>query len=258
MFALEKWYLDLVTADGTTVVCYTARLLWHPIRLHYAAILLAAPGDSPIERSGVGDGWPDAGADGLSWASAALDVRGVWRRLDTPVADTLLACPAGHIEWRAVVPRARAQVVAAGTQYDGLGYAECVRLTLAPWALPFSRLRWGRHLSDDHALVWIEWDGATSLRRTWLDGRPQADAHATSDGVDGLTGGVSLRWHDARDLCRRSVVSRLAPVMPALATRLGGRLGSMREHKQVSASSLVDEKGQQLDAGWAIHEEVTW
>jgi hypothetical protein len=32
----------------------------------------------------------------------------------------------------------------------------------------------------------------------------------------------------------------------------------MQEHKQLSRSSLVDAGGHALDAGWAIHEVVTW
>ena len=43
-----------------------------------------------------------------------------------------------------------------------------------------------------------------------------------------------------------------------LAARVAGRLATMQEHKQLSASSLVDAAGHALDHGWAIHEVVTW
>ena len=35
-------------------------------------------------------------------------------------------------------------------------------------------------------------------------------------------------------------------------------LGGMREHKLLSRSALIGADGAELDAGWAIHEEVTW
>jgi hypothetical protein len=194
----------------------------------------------------------------LAWTSASLAQHGEWRGLDAPIERTLLTSPAGAIEWSCVMPRARASVVTASGRHEGLGYAERLRLTLPPWAFPFHTLRWGRHLSADHAVVWIEWDGEQSMRATWLDGVPQPDAHVLATGVAGLTNQRALRWHGARDLSRRAVGATISRVAPALAARVAGRLATMQEHKQLSRSSLIDASGRALDEGWAIHEVVTW
>jgi hypothetical protein len=213
----------------------------------------------PIERTSLGEAASPEFANGrLSWTSATLGLHGEWRALDAPIALTLLASRAGNIEWLCAVPCARAAVVTPGARYEGLGYAERLRLTLPPWALPFRTLRWGRHASDRHALVWIEWDGEQPMRAAWLDGEPQPSARVVASGVAGLTNQRELRWHGGRDLSRRPVDATVARAAPALAARVAGRLATMQEHKQLSPSSLIDAGGVPIDRGWAIHEVVTW
>jgi len=258
-FTVDKWYLDLVTDDGTALVAYAVDVRWHGVAMRLASRLIVdADGRRDEHSTRQEAAWP-ALADGrLSWASEALGIDGVWLALVPPVARTLVASPAGVIDWTCDMPRARASVTTRAARYDGLGYAEHLHLTLPPWALPFSTLRWGRHVSDRHAVVWIERDGADCLRDIWIDGEPAPHARVVADGVCDLPGGRELRWQPHRDLVRRSVGDALARVAPTLAQTLGGRLTTMREHKQLSRSALVDATGVALDDGWAIHEVVTW
>ncbi|MFN7977779.1 MAG: hypothetical protein U0P30_06550 [Vicinamibacterales bacterium] len=259
LLVVEKSYLDVVTADGVAVVAYVVDVGWLGLDLRLSARLRVVPGNGPDERSALGDAATPVMQDGaLTWASSSLDVQGVWRALDPPVAATLLDTPAGRIEWSCRVPRARAVVVVDGVRHEGLGYAEHLRLTVPPWALPFHTLRWGRHLSDRHALVWIEWDGDAPLRMAWLDGAAQASARVDRDGLAGLDGGRSLRWRPGHDLTHRRVGAAIGRAAPVLGARIGGRLASMQEHKQCARSSLIDAGGHVLDDGWAIHEVVTW
>lgn len=258
-FSVDKWYVDLVTGDGTAVVGYVLTVRWLGIDLRMASRLVVERAGRRDERSALGETGGPAVADGrLSWTSEALGLRATWQALDAPMARTLLASPAGSIEWSCVVPRARATAVIATAHYEGLGYAEHLRLTLPPWALPFRRLQWGRHLSDRHAVVWIDWDDGRALRDVWLDGERQPSARLDASGLAGLSDGRGLRWDDHRDLTRRSVGDAIADAAPALAAHVAGRLAGMREHKQLSPSMLVDAAGRPLDAGWSIHEVVTW
>ena len=258
-FLLEKWYLDLVTDDGTALVGYVGGVTWHGLAVGVTSRLVAAPDAPPAETSTLGGHrWPVLTHGVLTWAAAPLSLHGEWRALAPPVERTLLNSSAGTIEWSCLMPRARASVVTASGRLEGLGYAERLRLTLPPWVFPFHTLRWGRHVSADHAVVWIEWDGEVSMRATWLDGVPQPDARVDAAGVLGLAGGHAVRFHTARDLSRRAVGDTIARMAPVLAARVAGRLASMQEHKQLSRSSLVDAGGRALDDGWAIHEVVTW
>lgn len=221
MFLLVKWYLDLVTDDGTALWAYSARLRWGALRLSYASVCRSVPG----------------------------------ARLDE--AATIRGVVAPRLDWLCQMPRARATVRWGDSTYVGLGYVESLRLTIPPGRPPFRTLRWGRHLSDRHALVWIEWEGGDPQRWVWLDGSEQRDARLTADGIAALDRGCELRLGSSRDLCDRPVVGSLARFLPAVARRAAGPLGSMREHKQLSRSSLL-APGQAPDLGWAIHEEVTW
>jgi hypothetical protein len=258
-FTVDKWYLDLVTDDGTALVAYVVDVGWHGVAMRLASRLIVdAAGRRDEHSTRQETAWPALAAGRLSWASEALGLHGEWLALAPPVARTLVSSPAGVIDWTCDMPRARATVIAAGSRYEGLGYAEHLHLTLPPWALPFSTLRWGRHVSDRHAVVWIERDGADCRRDIWIDGAPSPEARVVADGVCALPGDRALRWQPGRDLVRRSVGDALARVAPTLAQTLSGRLATMREHKQLSRSSLVDASGRALDAGWAIHEVVTW
>jgi hypothetical protein len=258
-FTLDKWYLDLVADDGTAVVGYAAKVAWQAFGLRYTSALLVPSASPPIEQTSLGDdAWPRFADGCVTWTSKTLGLHGEWRGLEPPIAHTLLTSPAGSIEWSCVMPRARVEVVTPSARYDGLGYAEHLRLTLPPWALPFRTLRWGRHVSDRHSLVWIEWDGEQAMRAAWLDGEPQASARVVDSGLAGLTEQRELRWRASRDLTRRAVDRLVARVAPALSALVAGRLGTMQEHKRLSPSSLLDASGQAIDNGWAIHEVVTW
>jgi hypothetical protein len=258
-FTVEKWYLDLVTDDGTAVVGYVVDVRWLGLAVRLAARLIVHAGGRREELTTRGDtAWPQPADGRLTWTSESLGVTGEWLALDAPITSTLLATPAGSVEWACLMPRARASVVTPAARYDGLGYAEHLRLTVPPWAVPFHTVRWGRHVSDRHALVWIERDGAVPMRAAWLDGTPEALAAVGPSGVTGLSGGWALRWHAGHVLTDRSVGDAIAGAAPALGSLIAGRLANVREHKQLAASSLVDADGRALDHGWAIHEEVTW
>lgn len=255
---VDKWYLDLVSHDGTAVASYVIGVRWQTLDLRYAACLVSTPSAPPVERHTFSAlPWPTFADGHLTWTAESLGVRGQWRALDAPIARRLLSVPAGAIEWSCLVPRGDATIVTAAGTFEGLGYAERLQLTLPPWAMPFRLLRWGRHLSDRHALVWIEWDGDPSMHAVWLDGEPQNSARVDASGVVGLDGQRALHWRPGRDLTRRAVAGVVARA-PSLAARVAGRLASMREHKQLSPSSIVDANGRALDRGWTVHEVVTW
>ena len=258
MFLLSKWYLDLVTPDGGVVVCYSARLRWGATRLRVASILLSLPGASPeaavtvrrVER-------PVIDRENLRWSSETLDVHGNWRRLGPAIRETLLRDHMGAFRWTCRMPLAAAEIRWGQRRFAGLGYVESLGMTVLPTRLPFRTLRWGRHLSSEHSLVWIDWAGDVSGRWVWLDQVRQQGATVGQDGTIQLPEGRHLSLRDSRDIRDQLVLPTVGDLLPGIASSLTGSLGTLREHKMVSRSALHQD-GRALDSGWTVHEVVTW
>jgi len=257
-FTLVKWYFDVVTDDGVALVSYAAQLRWGALRLRYASAFRQDAENEVREVSTIRRvGSPRVEGNRIAWRCPAIDLEGEWETRSPPIEQTLLRTTAGQLRWSCRMPRARATVRLGGDESTGLGYAERLRLTIPPNRLPFRLLRWGRHVSTVHSVVWIEWRGDHERRWVWVDGREQPDARLTERGLEGLSGDRELRLELPRDLVDRPVIAAFAHLPPALARRIAGPVGTMREHKQLARSKLI-EAGRPLDSGWTLFEEVTW
>jgi hypothetical protein len=260
MFLVTKWYLDLVTEDGTALIAYAARLRWGALRLAYASCTVSEPSGTTRDARLFSDAGPWPGLDGdiLRWAPTGLGIAGTWERASAPIHRRLLKTRAGEIRWACEMPSARARVDAGGRTYEGLGYAERLSLSIPPWKLPFDTLRWGRHVSAAHALVWIDWIGADARRFVWLDGVAQPDACLDAGGVCHLHRGTVFRVEAPRDICRQSALTPIVRRVPGLTRGGAGRVAAaLREHKQL-ARATIQPPGESAHSGWALFETVTW
>ena len=258
MFQLSKWYLDLVTPDGVAVICYSARLRWGALHLRLASILVDAPGAAAEEATTIrAVERPTIGGEELRWRSGPLDVEGTWHRRHPGFRVTLYRDRAHAFRWACRMPLAAAEVRWGTRRYAGPGYVETLTMTGSPTHLPFRRLRWGRHLSAEHAVVWIEWAEGVAERWVWRDGVRQPGAGSTDGRTIRLAEGSELRLGPSRDIRDQLVLPGLGAILPDLLTRVTGSLRSLREHRVVSRSTLSQD-GRPPDEGWAVHEEVTW
>lgn len=258
MFDLLKWYLDVVTSDGAVVILYAARLRWARLVLRYASLLVDDAGGQRTERATTGRIEAPHSLHGeISWQNIDLDVQGQWCSDVPPIQEALLSTRSGDIRWACRMPRGHATVRCGQTIYDGMGYAESLRLTIPPWKLPIRTLHWGRYTSASHSLVWIDWEGPEHRRWTWLDGQPQPLATLTESGVAGLDSQGELRFADGRDIRDRRVLRAVGAVLPAPLRRAAGPLAGMHERKRVSRAAFVC-RGRPVEVGWALHEVVTW
>lgn len=256
MFHLLKWYLDVIADEGTVLILYSARVRWGGLRVDYASVLHAPPNGPPREQGTIRHVQHPRLRDGtLTWHNDPLGVHGTWERQAPPIRRTLARGPDGAVRWTCHMPRAHVTVQCRDEGFSGLGYVECLRLTCPPSKLPFHTLRWGRHVSSDHSLVWIDWAGSHDQRWIWFDGEEQPAATLAGDTLSGLADGEALVLHDARDVRDRRVLRSLPGFSPALARRIAGGIARLHEHKQVSRSSIV-RAGKELDQGWTLHELV--
>ena len=257
MFELIKWYMDVVSEDGSALFAYSARVRWGAARLSVGSVChLSACGRVSEERT-LRPGRSPVFEDGrLAWSCGHIGLSGTWVATAAPIERTLIDDYRGAIEWQCLAPRACARVRVGDVELHGFGYVERLRITLPLAELPFQRLSWGRHLSSEHALVWIDWHDGPANRWIFLDGVKQANARLTPHFIDGLDGGRSLRRGASFDLIERPAVASVARLAPRLVHRVAGPLATMREHKQVAESRLF-EGTHALDDGWSLYEELT-
>jgi hypothetical protein len=258
VFELTKWYLDIVTDEGDALIAYAARLNIEGLRVSYASTLFSRPAERDIEKATIrGVTCPVLNSGECAWQSRPLDVEGTWHRESPAIERTLIETPDGSIRWTCHMPRARATFRHRQRALHGRGYVECLTMTVAPWKLPFRTLRWGRHTSDQHSLVWIDWDRGDAGRWIWLDGVEQPGARLADTGVTGLSGGGELHLRDSRDVRDRRVLAGISGVIRALRPHATSPLAGMHEHKQLSSSAITGT-GHAMDRGEALHEVVTW
>lgn len=251
MFRVDKWYLDVITDSGRVVVLYAGRVEWDGLRANFASVLRASETGGGRERTTIRRVTPPRPAEGsIAWSNVPLSVEGTWRPDAAPIAATLASGASGAIEWTCHMPRAHAAVCCEDERYEGLGYVERLEVTMPLSALPFETLRWGRHVSLKHSMVWIDWLGRRDRRWVWRDGAEQREAPFAGDVP------VALSVAETRRIRDRELLPALAALPSVLARRLGGGIGRMHERKLVGRSTLTID-GTPVDRGWSLYEVVT-
>jgi len=253
-FELSKWYVDAVGLSGDVFVGYRANLRWRRLSVAYASTLTGET-DESWTRSTVRPGKePDFLEGALAWDEPRLDVSATWRGTARPIVRTLHESPEGAVVWRCLMPSAKAIVSSRSSVLRGLGYAEHLSMTLAPWRLPIDTLLWGRFLSPERSVVWIDWRAESGPPRTWVffDGR---DVRGEVSEEDVFFEGGRVRLPQRDRLVLRS--GRLSHLLRNL--RFPGRLPipalAIHETKWRTRGCLEIDGAPPVE-GWAIHEVV--
>jgi len=257
-FELSKWYLDVVGDNGDVFIAYTAEVRWGSLALRYASTLVQRVGSATrIDATLRGAPEPALEGERLTWASSLLGASGRWTACAPEVRDTILERANGHVKWRCLMPRAAAEVtLPSGPVIRGLGYVEHLTLTLAPWSMPINELWWGRFLSPDASLVWIDWRGPHQHQLVLLDGVPCGPSRIDERGLATDDGRVSLALSDSRVLREGALGKTALAILPAVDTILPVRILGTEERKWAARGTLHHE-GRRSE-GWVIHEMVRW
>ncbi len=256
MFRLVKWYSDCVSEEGVAFVGYWARMRWGPFTVPYAATLYKPVRDATRERySLLPCVAPNLQEGELRWDCRRLGIQGVWNSRLPAIHRTLLDTTEGSIEWHCHLPSAGSRIDLAGVgQVSGTGYAERLAMSVKPWRLPFDNLRWGRFLSPDDSVTWIEWSGEESRRWVFHNGVELRGATIKTDRVELPGGHGVLELRDAAVIREGFVASTALGAIPAARTWLPGGIRKAHETKWLSRGTLTASG--RCGSGWAIHEVV--
>ena len=251
-FQLSKWYMDCVTSSGDASIAYAGSVHWGPVRLHYAS-LLESTGDCITARHSLrGQAEPNFDRGLLRWQPEALKMDAEWKADSPEIHETIFASDAGSVQWHCLMPRAQARI------HDrvGLGYAEHLTITIAPWKLPIRTLRWGRFGTRSDWIVWIDWEGSYSRRIVYRNGQMALTSVLKDCQIEFLDG--------ARLALDRSLVLRAGPlgatalsVIPGVRDTFPARLLTVSECKWRSRATF-EGPGKSTVEGWAIHERLDW
>jgi hypothetical protein len=122
-----------------------------------------------------------------------------------------------------------------------------------PWKLPLKHLRWGRFVSPQDSLAWVDWQGSYSTRFA-VHGSKECALLSVSDSA------VTVP----------DVTLQIEPGIPLRSGRLGetilpdAALGKLFPHSLFNvverkwlSRGVLSAKGHS-SAGWVIHEVVHW
>jgi hypothetical protein len=255
-FVLTKWYFDSVDPGGRAAILYSTALSWGAARVGWHGMSICEPDRRVTHRSSIKPmRLPERNGDRLTWRAGPLGCEVDCRPSVSPFAQRLLDRADGVVEWRCEAPAARVDVTLDDAPpLSGVGYAECLSLTVLPWRLDIEGMRWGRWVSDDgeRSLVWIDWTGANPRTDVYLDGRSEPAPVVGDRQVQ--AGAVRLTLAPRRQLYSRSLGSALAGLGPLL-TLLPASWRDLEDAKWICRARL-DGPGGRADDGWCIDEAM--
>ena len=169
-FSLVKWYLDCVTDEGEVAIVYGTEISWHGIH----SVDRRACRFRRSRRNANVDFLVGLRKTGNRIAIEVPEqgVRaGVWDADSAACERVVYETGAGKVKWNCMQPRSASAVRLDDPQSSsGMGYAECVTLTMAPSRLPLRVLRWGRFVSSRNWMVWVDWKGSHETSFAFVDG----------------------------------------------------------------------------------------
>ena len=254
-FSLVKWYMDCVTEQGEAAIVYCAELKWKSLHAHIGSCLTAFENHPPVTRTSLGRYVLNSSAERIEVVHPRLKVQGIWERDAQPFQRKLYEEGGGaSVVWDCLQPRSRVTVSIGDRQLIGLGYAECLRVTIAPWKLPLRELHWGRFVGENRSLTWVDWKGPYATTCAVLDSQEVELSCVTQErviaGEDVLSIAPGLALRDGR------LGETILPGASGLRRLFPQRLFGVEEEKHLSRGTLT---GAGRDSsGWVIHEVVKW
>jgi hypothetical protein len=251
-FSLVKWYMDCVTDAGDAAIVYCADLRWGGMHATIGNVLES--GAETSTRTSLGRYRIECLPDEIAVDYPRLKISGSWRPTCSPFQRAVYEEAGGSIEWNCLQPASRVRMRTGEREFEGLGYAECLTVTVAPWRLPLRQLRWGRFVSAHHSLAWVDWQGEYSASFAVADGI-ECKLISISESEIAIESGA-LQIGEEISLRGGRLRSTILPGARALRRLFPPSIFNIREQKWKSRGTLV-HRGE-TSYGWVIHEVVDW
>jgi hypothetical protein len=260
-FHLEKWFLDFTSDEGEVMIFYAAKLKWFGIEVPYKSWIRYQPGMEMVQKSKFKKvNFPQVEGKKITWHDDAFQVEGIWENVTKPLRAKFFESEEGELDWNCLQPSSKVHLKINNQTFTGTGYVEKLILTAPPWKIPMDELRWGRFLSEDYNIVWVELRSEKNRQWLWLNGE-RKDAAIIED--DFIQVGEEYRLELDRSVVLEAekkifnVVEKLIWFIPGFKSAMPIRFLMADESKWFSKAQL--KKGDQIIVyGNAIHELVNF
>ena len=170
-FHLSKWFLDFTSDNGEAMIFYAAKLTWHGWSITYSSWLAYDPIAGVSLKSSIRNvQMPRLSADIVTWSDLKFGISGRWKSMAAMLQTRIFETEDGYVEWTCYQPASKVNLCIKEKLLEGIGYVEKLTLTIPPWKIPMDELRWGRFISNDNKLVWIELREKVLQQWVWLNG----------------------------------------------------------------------------------------
>jgi hypothetical protein len=256
-FKLEKLYFDLIDKDGNCFILYWAKLHWWFFKFTYSGILFSNSSDHTYEKSSLKKIIKPTGTDNTQFDHPDLQFKGQWIRLDPAVSLLLYKDEWKHsVFWNCYQPKSRAEIKFKNQSYQGLGYTESILLEIQPWKLPIYELKWGRFLSDNYCVIWIQWQGEHPLNKLFCNGQLYEDAVFENNIIKFNQDQFKLEFLDPT-IIRSGSLAEVLSSMPWFKMLFKKSVLNTIERKCKSITRFY-QREQLVERGWSIFETVIW
>ncbi len=258
-FSIEKWYMDCIDLQGNTFIGYSALLKWGRVNLNYSSQILYTINKGIEEKNSIRKIKSPIFKDGtLQWEVSYTNSKGKWKSLDPCIENALLKSEKGNIDWYCLQPKAEAEVVSLNNFiFKGFGYTEKLKMTIKPWELPISQLRWGRFLSDLYSIIWINWVGSKPLNLVYINGTLIPDAKVQDHLISSKKNNLELVLTDSVTIREGSIISTALGRFPKLH-KIFPKQFLMTVECKWRSKGILKLNNLETSSGWAIHEIVKW
>lgn len=248
---MRKWYFDCVSPTGDAAIIYLAHLRWRSAVLHYGSLLISHAGTITTRSSVRRFKSFDDTLDRLELDLPNLNIAASLHSQQPPISRTIF----DRLTWTCLHPKSDVTITAGSIAFHGLGYAERLDLSIPPWKLPLNELHWGRFLSPDDSLVWIDWRGQHQTRVLIHNGHDVHPEFISADEIR-FADDSTLTLDHRHTLRTGHLRETILPTTPALNRFFPRNIFNICETKWCSVGKLTAPD--HASTGWAIHEIVEW
>ncbi len=256
-FYLKKLYFDCIDEEGNCFIVYWAVLKFSLLKINYSGVLFSNARNECIERSSLRKMPEPAVNRKIHFNQPSLQITGEWSNTDTPIVKLLYKDQYGkELFWNCHHPKAYAKIEFNHQIFQGFGYAETLSLPIKPWKLPIDELRWGRFLSKEITIIWINWKGKYPVNELIYNGISFKDAVFEKNKITFDRGRANLSFQEI-SIVRKGKLSGLLVKMPWLKMIFNNKILNTQENKYKSPS-IFTRDSKELARGWSLYEVVTW